>query len=334
MDVIANEDFVGVEVHLFTVILGASVMIVLLRLTCKFNPFAQASRASSAKVGDMPQASFLQDKSRREVELGEKIALSHDTRLFRFLLPAGSMRLGLPVGKHLKVFAPNTSGVVDGEWNGRPDADHEKSEIERKYTPTSSTDSEGFFDLVIKVYKGGELERFPDGGKMSQYLDSLAVGDKLQVSGPYGLHEYRGGGVFKTMKHEHEYHRIGMIAGGTGITPMLQIIAAVLQTPNDLTELSLLYANKTESDILVREMLEALAKSHPDRFELHYTLDNPPDEWSYSKGFVNAEMIAKHLPPADEKTLILMCGPPPMIKFACRPALEKLGYASVNVKEC
>lgn len=37
-------------------------------------------------------------------------------------------------------------------------------------------------------------------------------------------------------------------------------------------------------------------------------------------------MIAAHLPPAGEDVIILMCGPPPMINFACVPNLEKLGY--------
>ena len=48
--------------------------------------------------------------------------------------------------------------------------------------------------------------------------------------------------------------------------------------------------------------------------------------WKYSKGFINADMIKDHLPPPDDDTLILMCGPPPMINFACLPNLDKLGY--------
>jgi cytochrome-b5 reductase len=39
-------------------------------------------------------------------------------------------------------------------------------------------------------------------------------------------------------------------------------------------------------------------------------------------------MISKHLPPPGDDTLILMCGPPPMIKFACTPSLDKLGYSN------
>ena len=52
-------------------------------------------------------------------------------------------------------------------------------EIERKYTPTTSDDDLGYVDLVIKVYKGGVVDRFPGGGKMSQCLNSLAVGSQV-----------------------------------------------------------------------------------------------------------------------------------------------------------
>lgn len=49
--------------------------------------------------------------------------------------------------------------------------------------------------------------------------------------------------------------------------------------------------------------------------------------WKYSKGFVSDEMIKNHLPPPSSDTVILMCGPPPMINFACQPNLDKLGYS-------
>lgn len=52
-----------------------------------------------------------------------------------------------------------------------------------------------------------------------------------------------------------------------------------------------------------------------------------PTAWDYSEGYVNEEMIRDHLPAPSEETLVLMCGPPPMIEFACLPNLERLGYA-------
>ena len=117
-----------------------------------------------------------------------------------------------------------------------------------------------------------------------------------------------------------------MIAGGTGITPMLQVMRAVMRDGGDKTQMSLIFANQTEQDILLRDELEALERDN-DNFKLHYTVDRPPAKgWKYDSGFVTAEMIEKHMPPPGKDTQILLCGPPPMIKFAIMPAFEKLGY--------
>ena len=110
---------------------------------------------------------------------------------------------------------------------------------------------------------------------------------------------------------------------------MLQIMHAVLRDePNSNVTISLLYANQAEDDILVREELEDAVKTYNGRFKLHYTLDRPPNGWKYSTGFISKEMIEEHLPSpaADGSTQILMCGPPPMVKFACLPNLEALGF--------
>lgn len=51
--------------------------------------------------------------------------------------------------------------------------------------------------------------------------------------------------------------KVGMIAGGTGITPMLQIINAILREASGV-EISLLFANQAEEDILLRDVIESL----------------------------------------------------------------------------
>ncbi len=50
--------------------------------------------------------------------------------------------------------------------------------------------------------------------------------------------------------------------------------------------------------------------------------------WEYSQGFINEDMVRSHLPPLADDTLILMCGPPPMIQFACNPSLDKVGHSN------
>ncbi|CEL99134.1 unnamed protein product [Vitrella brassicaformis CCMP3155] len=274
------------------------------------------------------------NKERQKVTLIDKIIVSHDTRKFRLGLPGKNYILGLPIGKHFKLFAPNMKGKVEGEWNKRPDPEAGKAEIERKYTPVTGDETPGHVDLMIKVYRGGEKDSFPDGGKMSQYLESLEIGDTIDMMGPIGMIEYKGNGLFTYGKKQIPKKKIGMMAGGTGITPMLQVIQAVLADPNDPTQLSLIFANQTEEDILVRDMLEAELQKHPDRFKLWYTLDRPPSAgWKYSSGFITKEMIQEHLPPPAPDTLILMCGPPPMIKYACKANLEALGYPKEDMLE-
>ncbi|KAI6661046.1 NADH-cytochrome b5 reductase 1 [Oopsacas minuta] len=204
--------------------------------------------------------------------------------------------------------------------------------VSRPYTPTSLQDQKGYFELVIKVYFAGVHPKFPDGGKMSQHLEQLNINDTVNVKGPRGKMTYRGGGVLSVTdalgKNERTVRvsEIGMIAGGTGITPMYQIIQAIFLDENDTTKINLLFANQTEEDILIREDLEQFSRKYPNRFNLWYTLDRPGDTWTFSKGFINEEMIRERLPTPGDDTLILICGPPPMVEYACRPNLEKVGF--------
>ncbi|XP_067935820.1 NADH-cytochrome b5 reductase 2-like [Watersipora subatra] len=251
------------------------------------------------------------------LKLTGKETLSHDTFKFRFALPSPKHCLGLPVGMHVYM-----SALID------------KKLVIRPYTPVSSDDDLGYVDFVIKVYFKNVHPKFPEGGKMTQHLHSMKIGDFLEFRGPSGLCVYHGNGNFaikpdkKSPAAVKTAKRVGMIAGGSGITPMLQLIKEVFKHPEDKTELSLIFANQTEEDILLRGDLEEVAAAHPMQFHLHYTLDRPNDDWKYSKGFVDAGMIKEHLPGPADDTMIIMCGPPPMINFACIPNLDSLGYSS------
>lgn len=171
---------------------------------------------------------------------------------------------------------------------------------------------------------------------MSQHLESLKVGDGILVRGPSGNLVYEGSGQFAIRPNKTSppkrtrFAKVGMISGGTGITPMLQLIKQVVKNDDDKTKLWLLFANQTENDILLRKELEEVARDHPDRLKLWFTVDRSQPDWKYSTGFVNAEMIEAHLPPPADDTAILLCGPPPMVNFACNPNLDKLGHSQQN----
>ena len=63
---------------------------------------------------------------------------------------------------------------------------------------------------------------------MSQFLDQMNIGDMIDFRGPSGNIIYQGNGIFHIKNNKKEirektYDKISMIAGGTGITPMLQV---------------------------------------------------------------------------------------------------------------
>ena len=66
---------------------------------------------------------------------------------------------------------------------------------------------------------------------------------------------------------------------------------------------------------------------------MHYTVDQADSEWEGSTGFVDAEMLKKHLPAAASDAQVLMCGPPAMMEKAVKPALETLGFTKDSYME-
>ncbi|XP_019191545.1 PREDICTED: NADH-cytochrome b5 reductase-like protein [Ipomoea nil] len=217
-----------------------------------------------------------------EFKLEDRAPVSHNTHLFRFSFDP-SAKLGLDIASCIITRAPI----------GQQDAEGKPKYVIRPYTPISDPDAKGHFDLLIKVY--------PEG-KMSQHFASLKPGDKVEVKGPIQKLQYRP----NMKKH------IGMIAGGSGITPMLQVIEAILKNPDDNTQISLLYANVSPDDILLKKKLDVLAATHPN-LKVFYTVDSPTKEWRGGSGFISKDMVVKGLPPPSDDTLIFVCGPPGMM---------------------
>ncbi|KAI3788567.1 hypothetical protein L2E82_01337 [Cichorium intybus] len=228
----------------------------------------------------------------RQFKLVKRTQLSHNVAKFRFALPTPTSVLGLPIGQHISCRGKDSQG----------------EEVIKPYTPTTLDTDVGYFELVIKMYPQG---------RMSHHFREMREGDYMAVKGPKGRFRYQPGQV----------RAFGMIAGGSGITPMFQVARAVLENPSDKTKVHLIYANVTSDDILLKAKLEGLATNYPDRFKVYYVLNQPPEGWTGGVGFVSKEMIQAHLPARASDIKILRCGPPPMNK-AMAGHLEALGYES------
>eukprot|EP00850_Spirogloea_muscicola_P021589 SM000255S08768 [mRNA] locus=s255:170703:174046:+ [translate_table: standard] len=237
---------------------------VLLAASC-----AQLSLCEEAQLEREKEKTALDPKDFVRFKLKEVENVNHNTKKFRFEFDPDT-KLGLNVASCLITRAPVGK---EGE-EGKPKF------VIRPYTPISDPDSQGYFDLLIKVYPQGV---------MSKHIHSLTPGDELEVKGP-----------------------IPKVAGGTGITPMLQIIDAILKNPDDHTQVSLVFANVTSEDILLKGQLDARAFKYPN-LKVFYVVDHPDKDWHGGVGRTNADILKKALPAPSDDTLILVCGPPGMM---------------------
>lgn len=237
------------------------------------------------------------------VRVAQKKALTHNVFEFTLEYAPATLALGLPTCQHVCVFA----------------TDDEGKEFSRKYTPTEH--GPGWFKLVIKVSKAG---------RMGRALDAVRAGDEMRVAGPVGLEEYLGRGRFKVAKQCRFTHLV-LLAGGTGITPFVQLARAILgSAESDPTIVHLLSCNSTLEDVFLRNELEDLQRRFPQRFHVWFTISQPPSSpWPYSVGRVSRELLQSRyaaLPQAT--TLVSVCGPPAFLEAAAAQATA-CGFAHV-----
>jgi NAD(P)H-flavin reductase len=249
------------------------------------------------------------------LKLKERKQLSRTVVHYSFALPSKDHVMGLPIGQHVMISTKMANPRTGGD----------KKYTVRAYTPISTTDTLGTVDLVIKTYYKDEHPRFPDGGWLSQYMDQMKVGDTLDFKGPTGAIVYEGQGVFSIKHKKRHYKKIGCLSGGTGLTPCYQLMQHTANHKEPL-EISLLYANQTPEDILIKDKLDDFTAKG---MKVSYTVDRVPEgtPWDGFVGFVTEDMIKSTMPEPGEDTLILACGPPIMVDKCLRPICEKLGYA-------
>ncbi|ORZ07906.1 hypothetical protein BCR42DRAFT_425699 [Absidia repens] len=174
-------------------------------------------------------------------------------------------------------------------------------QVMRPYTPINADPyQDGYIDLIVKRYPNGSVSRT---------LAGYPLHEPVFVRGP--------------MTEEYQYTQntldeVGMIAGGTGISPMYQVIKRILEDDHDTqSKLWLIYANKGN--------LDALAEQHKDRFKVMYVLEQPPTDWKEETGRVTATMVKSLLHDNNQtgengnkhRRLVMVCGPDGMLNSIC-----------------
>ncbi|WP_345638892.1 NADH:ubiquinone reductase (Na(+)-transporting) subunit F [Rugosimonospora acidiphila] len=173
---------------------------------------------------------------------------------------------------------------------------------------TSSRGS-GELEFVIKVY--------PDG-LFSHFLDArLAVGDRLELTGPFG--------VFTLRDSEADLVFVG---GGAGMAPILSLLRSMAER-GLRRRATFYYGARTRRDLCFEDELRALERTLPG-FRYVPALSEPAegDGWTGETGLIT-DVVKRHESDLSRAHAYL-CGPPPMVE-AAMPLLTALGVAGKHI---
>lgn len=174
----------------------------------------------------------------------------------------------------------------------------ELREERRPFTFTSLADAP-HLEFTIKIYTDHE--------GVTNALGKLQAGDELLLHDVWGAISYKGAGVF--------------IAGGAGITPFIAILRE-LNRKNELSGNTLIFSNRTESDIILKEEFDAMHDLH---FLNTLTSEERP---GYLHGRIDKAFLQKHI--SDFKQHFYICGPDAFVS-SIADALTALGADSEAV---
>lgn len=175
------------------------------------------------------------------------------TALHRQTADATTITLADPAGAPLR-FVPGQFLTLLVELDGEV--------LRRAYSICSHLDDDRALAVTVK--------RIP-GGRVSTHLhERLAVGDALGVLGPSGEFTVD----VDPAAAPPPRRSLVLIAGGSGITPMMAILRAVL-AHEPASEVTLLYGSRAAADVIFADELDALAARHPDRLVVRHVLEQP-----------------------------------------------------------
>jgi len=233
----------------------------------------------------------------RAYQLQSVIHVSSDTKVLRFGFPDGVQHLG-PLPSCVKARLELSAEV----------------KMEKSYSPISVPDTQGNFEILVKAYPPRSADHpavhGPPGG-VGAFLCDLKPGDSamFEIKAPRKMH----GQLYYPNRWKH----LGLVAAGTGIAPLHQMIRTILSDPNDSTEVSLLFSNRTVDDILLREELDTLLSIYAPRFSVRYAVDTGTLGFIGGEGRLNVNEIRGHLPPPSPSTQVLVCGPDQFVEAIC-----------------
>ena len=168
----------------------------------------------------------------------------------------------------------------------------------------------------VDAYPGITVKRVK-GGLVSNYLnDNMRPGKTIDIMKPMGN--------FTTTYHSKNQRHFVMVAGGSGITPIMGITKSVLVNEPQ-TKVTLLYCSRSEQDIIFKNQLESLVSKYEGRLTVIHNLSQPGADWKGLKGRLDASKVEGLLKgQIGEIAECYLCGPEGLMDSASS-ALKTLG---------
>jgi predicted ferric reductase len=148
-------------------------------------------------------------------------------------------------------------------------------------------------------------------GDFTSTIGRVVPGTRAYLDGPHG--------AFSIDRHAAAGYVF--ITGGVGIAPIISMLRT-LSDRRDRRPLLLFYGINTPDEATFREELEDLKKELALR--IVYVLEKPVDGWEGERGYISAEIMARHLPKDRTDLEYFVCGPQ-LMQHSVRQALEMLG---------
>jgi len=154
-------------------------------------------------------------------------------------------------------------------------------------------------------------------GDFTSQVKNFKPGDTIYVDGPYGTFSM----------DEHFCKNMIFIAGGIGSAPVMSMLRT-LADRNCPKRLAFFYGNPTWESVIYREELEGLEKRLD--LKLIHVLEQPPEGWEGETGYINADILRRHLPDDYKESTFFLCGPLPMIE-AVEGAMHEVKVPPVHI---
>ncbi len=217
----------------------------------------------------------------RKVKLYQRIKRTPTVESFRFI---PQERIDFLPGQFLKV-------IFDEENIANPELN--------KYLSFSSSPAKNYIEVTKRL----------SDSQFSQKLKGLQLDDSVLIQSPMGKSVFR-----------EEYHDIGFLIGGIGITPVISIIEYIMDKKLN-TRVTLIYSNRSEEEIAFREKFDLWLSKNGNLKVIHVLSEAKSDDPNILSGRIDKNLISIHFPDISERVVFIF-GPPKMVEAMNNLCLE------------